>query len=121
MKRTKLTKVFISGDDENSKDYSKAIKEHWRYTKDSRFTKIIMKRLSHPTPLVMVANLPVGKVSALKNYIIESGYTVKEIEEGKPRTEEDKKPVSDNTFVVVELASTEEALSAVGKLDIVCI
>merc|ERR1719479_794455 len=116
VRRTKLTKVIISGDDETSKDYSKAIKEHWRYTKDSKFTKIIMKRLSHPTPLVMVSNVPAGKVSAVKNYIIESGYTVKGIEEGEPRKDEDKKPVSDNTFVIVELASTEEALSAVGKL-----
>jgi len=116
VKRTKLTKVFISGDDENSKDYSKAIKEHWRFSKDSKFTKIVMKRLSHPTPLVLVSNVPAGKVSAVKNYIIESGYTVVGIEEGEPRKDEDKKPVSDNTFVVVELASTEEALSAVGKL-----
>jgi RNA recognition motif-containing protein len=116
VKRTRLTKVFVSQDDENSKDFSKVIKEHWRYNKGSKFTKIIMKRASHPTPLILVSNVPEGKVSELKDYIIESGYTVKGIEEGKPRKEEDKKPTSNKTFVIVELASTEEAVSAVGKL-----
>ena len=41
VKRTKLTKVFISGDDENSGDYSKAIKEHWRFGKDSNLRKLL--------------------------------------------------------------------------------
>lgn len=123
---SKIEKVFVTSDDVNSKDYSRAIKEHWRYRKDSKFTKIVMKRLSHPTPHLLVSNIPEGKISQLKNYIMESGYTVKEIEEGKPRKEkeieegkirkqEDSKPRS-NTFAVVELASTEEAVSAVGKL-----
>jgi hypothetical protein len=115
VKPSKIEKVFIFGDDEKSKDYSKAIKDHWRYSKDGRFTKIIMKRLSHPTPHLLVSNVPQGKISELKNYMIESGYTVKSIEEGEPRKKDEKKSTS-GIFAVVELATAEEAISAVGKL-----
>ena len=47
--------------------------------------------------------------------MIESGYTVKSIEEGEPRKKEEKKSTS-GVLAVVELATAEEAISAVGKL-----
>ena len=55
---SKIEKVFIFGDDEKSKDYSKVIKDHWRYNKDGRFTNIIMKRLNYPTPHLLVSSVP---------------------------------------------------------------
>ena len=90
VKPSKIEKVFIFGDDEKSKDYSKVIKDHWRFNKDGKFTKIVMKRLSHPTPHLFVSNVPQGKISELKNYMIESGYTVKSIEEGESRKKNEK-------------------------------
>merc|ERR1711890_167528 len=69
-------------------------KENWRYTKDSKFRRICMKRLRDITPKVLVSNIPEGKTDQLKKFIIESGYTVS----------------------LVELADEEEALSAVAHL-----
>jgi len=110
---TKIERAFVGKDDEKSKDIRQA-KENWRFRKDSKFMKIVMKRLRKLSPMILVSNLPDGKLDDLNKYIIEAGYTVKSIEEGSRRTGD--KPSTGYTMARVELASIEEAISAVGKL-----
>jgi len=93
-------------------------KHPWRFAakdKDSKFRRICMSRLRNLSNQVMVSNLPDGKMDQLKKYIIESGFTVKSLEEVK-RSDEDGKPSSGYTMAVVELADTEEVIAAVATL-----
>lgn len=113
---SKLEGAFIKKEDTKSKDVRQA-KENWRFRKDSKFMKIVMKRLRKLTSRIIVSNLPEGKLSDLNKYIIEAGYTVKSIEEVSRRTDDKKpKPSTGYTVATVELSSTEEAISAVAKL-----
>merc|ERR1712226_1159766 len=111
---TKIELAKIKEGDTKSKHVWKA-KENWRYSKDSKFRRICMKRLRDITPKVLVSNIPEGKTDQLKKFIIESGYTVKSME-GSQRPIDESKPKSDYTMVVVELASVEEAIDAVANL-----
>merc|ERR1712080_235645 len=111
---TKIDRAIIKEGDTKSKHVWKA-KENWRYTKDSKFRRICMKRLRDITPKVLVSNIPEGKTDQLKKFIIESGYTVKSMEESK-RPEDKSKPSTGYTISLVELADEEEALSAVAHL-----
>jgi len=99
-----------------SKDYSKA--RIGRYPKEGRFTAICMKRASRPTAIVLVSKIPKGKLPELKKYITKSGFAVKGVEETKVHEDrKGKKPGQDYcTPVMIELASPEEALKAIGKL-----
>merc|ERR1719430_460032 len=93
--------------------------EHpWRFAakdKDSKFRRICLSRLRNLSNKVMVSNLPDGKMDQLKKYIVESGFTVKSLEEVK-RSDEDDKPSTGYTMAVVELADTEEVIAAVATL-----
>ena len=100
--------------DEKSKDYSKA--RIGRYKKDTKFTKICMKRASKPTSIISVSRLPKGKLTELKKYITKSGCTIKEVKEMKLREGGDKPSSDFGTPVMIELGSAEEAVRAVGKL-----
>merc|ERR1719402_1878689 len=107
---------FIKEDDSKSKLVFKA-KENWRYgakDKDSKFRRICLSRLKNLSSNVIVSNLPDGKMDQLKKYIIESGFTVRSMEEIK-RTEEGK-PSTGYTAAKVELADVEEAIAAVATL-----
>merc|ERR1712011_81774 len=64
---------------------------------------------------VIVSNIPEGKAEQVKKFVIESGYTVKSMEESK-RPVDDSKPKSDYTMAVIELASVDEAIDAVANL-----
>jgi len=110
-------KGFIKEDDKKSKLVFKA-KENWRFAakdKDSKFRKICLSRLRNLTSKVIVSSLPDGKIDQLKKYIIESGFTVKSMEEIK-RSDEGDKPSTGYTTVKVELADVEEAIAAVATL-----
>merc|ERR1711972_832202 len=113
-----FTKIDHAGmkNDSKSKDFRKA-KETWRYTnnKDSKFRKICCSRLRELSNSVIVSNIPEGKADQVKKFVIESGYTVKSMERSK-RPVDDSKPKSDNTMVVIELASVDEAIDAVANL-----
>merc|ERR1712080_479230 len=111
---TKIDMAKIKEGDTKSKHVWKA-KENWRYTKDSKFRRICMKRLRDITPKVLVSNIPEGKTDQLKKFIIESGYTVKSME-GSNRPEDESKPSTGYTMSLVELEDVEEALSAVAHL-----
>merc|ERR1712150_181857 len=114
--KVSFTKIDQAGIKSGGK--SKAFtKETWRFTnnKEAKFRKICLSRLRNLSNSVTVANLPEGKSDQLKKYIIESGYTVKSMEESKKPTDESK-PKSDYTTVFVELASVEEAIDAVANL-----
>merc|ERR1712098_844051 len=102
--------------DSKSKDFRKA-KETWRYTnnKDAKFRKICCARLRQLSNSVIVSNIPEGKTDQVKKFVIESGYTVKSMEESK-RPVDDSKPKSDYTMVVIELSSVDEAIDAVANL-----
>merc|ERR1711996_38725 len=82
-------------DDSKSKDVRQS-KECWRFSgnKDAKFRRICLKRLFNLSNSIVVSNLPEEKSDQLKKFIIESGYTVS----------------------VVELASIEQAISAVANL-----
>jgi RNA recognition motif-containing protein len=129
--RSKIQKIEHVANDGKSKDFSRERANRFnkdRNTKrDSRFTKILMRRLSTPTPIVLVSNMPEGKGSELKGYLVKSGFTVKDIEAGKSRkareAEEGKnepkledKETSKTDMAFVEFASTEDAVKAVAKL-----
>jgi len=110
---TKIDSAIIKSEDGKSKDVRKA-KENWRYAKDGKFRLICMKRLRKLSNKVIVSNLPEGKFDQLKKHIVANGYTVKSIE-GSKRPQEDKSS-SEYTMAIVELASIEEAISAVANL-----
>jgi len=113
---TKIEIAKIKEGDTKSKHVWKA-KENWRYSKDSKFRRICMKRLRDITPKVLVSNIPEGKTDQLKKFIIESGYTVKSMEASQRPIDESKpKPSTGYTMSLVELADEEEALSAVAHL-----
>jgi predicted transcriptional regulator len=130
---SKIEKIEHVGKDGKSKDFSNARVNRFnkdRNTKqDSKFTRILMKRLSEPTPIVLVSNMPEGKAGELKKYLVDSGFTVKDIEEGKsrkardteegkkqPKAEEETATARKTDMAFVEFASTEEAVKAVAKL-----
>jgi len=112
---TKIEFAPVKADDTKSKDFRKE-KETWRYSKDNKFRKICLKRLRTLTPKLLVSNIPEGKMNDVKKYMIEKGFTVKEIEEAVRQTESAEKPNTGFMTALVELASTEEAISAMGKL-----
>merc|ERR1719174_1494504 len=113
---TKIEMAKIKEGDTKSKHVWKA-KENWRYSKDSKFRRICMKRLRDITPKVLVSNIPEGKTDQLKKFIIESGYTVKSMEGSQRPVDESKpKPSTGYTMSLVELADEDEALSAVAHL-----
>jgi hypothetical protein len=110
----------IKANDTKSKDFRQE-KIVWRYPstrKDSKFRAICMSRMRQLTPKLLVANIPDGKIDEVKKYMVQHGFTVKEIEESKRRTDDTKDEKTSTGFTVakVELASTEEAISAVGTL-----
>jgi len=108
---------FIKEDDSKSKLVFKA-KENWRFAakdKDSKFRRICLSRLKNLSNKVIVSNLPDGKMDQLKKYIIESGFTVRSMEEIK-RTDEEGKPSTGFITAKVELADVEEVIAAVATL-----
>merc|ERR1711881_371080 len=74
-----------------------------------------MGRLFNLSNSIVVSNLPEDKTDLLKKFIIESGYTVKSME-GSQRPIDESKESSGYTMSFVELASIEEAISAVANL-----
>merc|ERR1719326_835211 len=108
---TKFKGASIGKDDTKSMDVTKA-KENWRYAKDSKFRKICMARLRQLSPKIIVSNIPEGKEDMVKKHIIESGYTVKDMQ-GSNKTDA---PKTGFTMQIIELASTEEAIGAVAHL-----
>jgi len=114
---SKIAQVNIRPDenDEMGRDFSRGFEHRYRDS-NTKFTQIIMSRLSEPTAVLNISNVPEGKLSELKDYIAESGYTVKKIEEGKSRQKEGEPSKQKKAFAFVELDSAEEAISAVGKL-----
>jgi len=113
---TKIDQAGMKADDSKSKDVRKS-KECWRFSgnKDAKFRKICLSRLFNLSNSIVVSNLPEDKSDQLKKFIIESGYTVKSME-GSQRPIDESKPSSGYTMSFVELASIEEAISAVANL-----
>jgi len=106
----------IRSNDNKARDFSNDRFQRRFRDSTSKFTQIILSRLSEPTPVLCISNIPEGMVSEVKDYIVEKGFDVKKIQEGKKRSndkEEDQRKV---TFAFVEFASTQEAIGAMGKL-----
>merc|ERR1712141_54780 len=108
---SKFKGAFIGQGDNKSMDVTKA-KENWRYAKDSKFRKICLARLRQLSPKIIVSNIPEGKEDMVKKHIIESGYTVKDMQ-GSNKADA---PKTGFTMQLIELASTEEAIGAVANL-----
>jgi hypothetical protein len=108
---SKFKGAFIGKGDNKSMDVTKA-KENWRYAKDSKFRKICMARLRQLSPKIIVSNIPEGKEDMVKKHIIESGYTVKDMQ-GSNKADA---PKTGFTMQLIELTSTEEAIGAVANL-----
>jgi len=101
-------------DSDLGKDFSRGMQFRYR-DYNSKFTQTCMRRLSRPTSKVMVSNIPEDKLSEVKEYFIESGFTVDDFQEGKKKETEggaDRK----FTYAIVSFSSSEEAIEAVGKL-----
>lgn len=118
VKPSRIESVTITpyDDEDQGKDFSKGYSHRYRDT-DSKFTQIVMSRLSTPTPVVIISAIPDDQFAEVKAYLIESGYNVENFVEGKKKAsagEGDKK--RSNGFANVEFSSVEEAMSAVGKL-----
>merc|ERR1711890_43000 len=107
----KISKASIGKEDKKSMDVTKA-KENWRYAKDSKFRKTCLARLRQLSPKIIVSNIPEGKEDMVKKHIIESGYTVKDMQ-GSNKADA---PKTGFTMQLIELASTEEAIGAVANL-----
>merc|ERR1719211_314030 len=116
VKPTKIGRIKGTFDGEKSKDFSKA--RIGRYKKDTRFTAICMKRASKPTAIILVSKIPAGKLPQLKKYITKSGFTIKGVEETKVIEGREGKKLGPEYCqpVMIELASPEEAVQAIGKL-----
>merc|ERR550539_1341401 len=96
-------------DSDLGKDFSRGMQFRYR-DYNSKFTQTCMRRLSRPTSKVMVSNIP-----EVKEYFIESGFTVDEFQQGKKKETAggaDRK----STYAIVSFSSSEEAIEAVGKL-----
>merc|ERR1719273_1965335 len=112
--------IYPHEDADTAKDFSQGFEHRYRDV-NSKFAQTCLARVGRPTPVVMVANVPEDKMSELKAYIIESGYTIENFSEGKKKgtnetKEEDPSKKKRTSFVFVELSSTEEAVSAVARL-----
>ena len=96
-------------DDAKTKDYS-LIKGVHRFRNPNLAHKLL-KNLCAPTSMLHIANLPEhfateGRLEELKNYFVDAGFTVKDTQEcGK-----------DGSMALIQLASIEEAISALAKL-----
>ena len=96
-------------DDAKTKDFS-SIKGVHRFRNPNLAHKLL-KNLCAPTAMLHVANLPenfatCGKLDELKGYFVDAGFTVKDVQEcGK-----------DGSMSLIQLASVEEAISALAKL-----
>jgi len=101
-------------DSDLGKDFSRGMQFRYR-DYNSKFTQTCMRRLSRPTSKVMVSNIPEDKLSEVKEYFIESGFTVDDFQEGKKKEIEGR---ADRkfTYAIVSFSSSEEAIEAVGKL-----
>jgi len=128
VRASKIEQVIINPheDADQAKDFSGGYEHRYRDL-NSKFAQTCLQRMGRPTCVLMVASVPEDKMSELKAYIIESGYTVENLEEGRKKgTSDEKKGTSDETkgepnkkrthFAFVELSSTEEAVSAVARL-----
>jgi len=117
--RAKIEHASIKADDKKSKDFRQE-KAKWRYPssrKENKFRMICLSRMRQLTPKLLVANIPDGKIEDVKKYMVQQGFTVKTIEESKRPTDDTKEKASTGfTAAKVELASTEEVISAVGTL-----
>merc|ERR1719436_1532995 len=113
---TPINHAGLKADDKKSKDFRQA-KENWRFSnnKEAKFRRICMSRLRRLSSFVIVSNIPDGKIDMVKNYIIESGYTVKSIE-GSKRPDDQEKASTGYTLAIVELGSIEEGIAAVANL-----
>lgn len=115
---SKIPQVVIhpNENDDQGKDFSRGFEHRYRDA-SAKFTRIVMSRLSDPTAVLCVSNVPQGKLSELKDYIVESGFTVEKFNEGKSKKQDEGEPSKKRSeFAFVEFASAEEAISAVGKL-----
>merc|ERR1719273_1144107 len=112
--------IYPHEDADTAKDFSQGFEHRYRDV-NSKFAQTCLARVGSPTPVLMVNNVPEDKMSELKAYIIESGYTIENFREGKKKgadenKEEESSKKKRTSFVFVELSSTEEAVSAVARL-----
>lgn len=114
---SKIPQVVIhpNENDDQGRDFSRGFDHRYREA-NTKFTQIIMSRLSDPTAVLCISSVPEGKMSELKDYLVESGYTIKNFQEGKSRQNEGEPSKKKQGFAFAEFASTEEAINAVGKL-----
>jgi len=102
-------KILPRDNEDKAKDFSQT-RVHRFGRMDSKFTQTVMRRLSAPTAVLIVSRIPTGKVEDVKEYIIESGFKVKGVKEGK------SKEGADKTMAFFEFVSPDEAIQALGKL-----
>jgi len=103
-------------DPDSGRDFSRGFDHRFKDI-NSKFAQTCLSRLSKPTKILMVNNIPEDKMDETKAYIIESGFDVEEFKEGSSKKSSDKeggrKP---NPYAWVEFKSVEESISAVARL-----
>jgi len=111
-----IPEVSIKSPDEKSKDYLIVNKITHRFSGTNTRGKHLQYQVQKKRalgPVLLIKFEPADKLSELKNYLLESGITVKEImqvwNQGKMRNE---------GVAFVEVSSKEEALGALGKLHL---
>jgi len=120
VKPSKIEQIILTpyDDPDQGKDFSGGYDHRYRDL-NSKFAQTCLHRLGRPTCVLMVGRIPEDKMSELKAYIIESGYTVKNMEEGQKKKsagDVNGEPNKRSHFVFVELASVKQAVGAVAKL-----
>jgi RNA recognition motif-containing protein len=123
VKPSKIENITIAPHDheDQGKDFSGGTEHRYR-DPNSKFAQTCLARLSYPTSVLMVANIPEDKMAEVKAYIIESGFTIEEFKEGKKKAANDEENNKEGSarkrsqFAFVEFSSAEEAISALGRL-----
>jgi len=123
VKPSKIDNITIAPHDheDQGKDFSGGTEHRYRDV-NSKFAQICLSRVGRPSSRLMVTNIPEDKMAEVKAYIIESGFTVEDFQEGKKKAANDEESKKDGPtrkrthFAFVEFPSTEEAISALGRL-----
>merc|ERR1712038_164389 len=100
-------------DPDSGRDFSRGFDHRFKDI-NSKFAQTCLSRLSKPTKILMVNNIPEDKMDEAKAYIIESGFDVEEFREG-PKRNSDKEGEPDKKrthYAFVEFSSVGDAISA---------
>lgn len=115
---SKIQDVVITPheDPDSGRDFSRGLDHRYRDI-NSKFAQTCLGRMSRPTNILMVNNIPEDKMDEAKAYIIESGFDVEEFKEGVSRKKDSEEGERKRShYAWVAFKSAEDAITAVARL-----